>query len=178
MRRLFIIVLFSLMFSGSLHCESGASEVSRDWIYYRQEELYAYLLLDRDLPENERSFLRQKAYAFFFSYWVLHRSQYAMLRPVERFEQDFAHLLKARACPYVDEDDPVGIRSYYKDGVFVPKALPRVEGLKIVAPDSARLPHVQGLPPETLKTWAGYQRLVSEFRKFLDSSLKGAKPKH
>lgn len=171
-----VILLAAFALGGEVQSRSD-EEVSPHWIYFRLGETYVYLLRFATISDQERSFFRFRAYEFFFRYWVLHRSQYAKLPPVQRFEQDFARLLKNHACAFVHQDDPLSIRSYYKDGAFVPKPFPKVEGLRFIAPESARLPQVEGLPSKTLKTWAGYQKLVSAFRTFLQASaIAGSEP--
>ena len=149
-----------------------ASE-NRDWIYYRQLDIYFYLLTSADLPQQEKRDFRQKGYAFFFEYWILHRSKHAKLAPVARFEQDFARMLKKYATPFLEGDDPLGIAPYYKAGQFVGKPVPKIEG--VVIPEAATLPQVEGLPGVNLKTWSGYQGYVSDFRTFFDAAAQPPK---
>ena len=146
--------------------------VSGDWIYFRQYEVYWYLLRVAELPKKERSFFRQRAYEFFFQYWILHRSEYAQLDPIEEFEESFAVMLKNHTMPFLDPADPLEIKSYYRNGQFVPKPLPKIDGVELKVPEEVRLPHVEGFPREKLKTWDGYQKYVVEFRNFIDAKKK------
>lgn len=145
------------------------SPASPDWVYWRHYELYVQLIRFADLSEEQRSFYRHAAYQFFFRYWILHRSEHAQLAPTENFEKQFAVLLKNHVLPFVEADDPIQIKSHYKDGQFVPKPLPQIEGVELKVPESARLPQVEGLPKAHLKTWDRYQAYVIDFRKFLDT---------
>lgn len=176
--RLPILVLLICAIVGTLATANAGEETNRvskansDWIYFRHQEIYTYLLRFADISEKERQLFRKKAYEFFFEYWVLHKSKYAQLHPVADFEHGFALLLRNHAIPSLDADDPLDIKSRYKDGKFVPKPLPTVGGVKLVVPETERLPHVEGLPAERLKSWATYQEYVRQFKDFIESSVR------
>jgi hypothetical protein len=172
---LLIVIAASCNRSTVLGAEPTTNAVDRvdpEWIYSRQYESYVYLLRFADLPEKERANVRKWAYSFFFQYWILHRSEYRQLTPVEKFEKSFAVLIKNHVLEFVDEDDPLEIRLRYKDGQYVSKPVPKVEGVTIVVPEAARLPQVPGLPGEQLRTWAGYQKYVGQYKAFLQSKIK------
>lgn len=142
-----------------------------DWIYSRQLQLYVYLIRFSNIPQQERQTLREKSYAFFFEYWVLHRSKHACFTPVPTFEREFAVLVRNRVAPFIDPQDPLKIRRDYKDGTFVLKSLPA--GLKeSMVNESDRFPQVEGLPYQQLKQWKTYQALVASFTDFVDGAAK------
>lgn len=163
-RLLALVGLLAMLFLPGAPANPLPGPENRDWIYYRQLDIYFYLLTTDGLPQGEKAVFRTKGYAFFFEYWILHRSKHAQLPPVEHFEQAFARMLKKYALSVLNADDPLGISAYYEDGRFVGKPVPKTEGVEI--PEAARLPQVEGLPGENLKTWKGYQQYVSDFREF------------
>ena len=156
----------------SFAADSLAGQTNSDWIYWRHYELYVDLLRLDKIPNEERSILQHRSYEFFFRYWVLHRSQYAQLHAINEFEQRFAILMRNFVLKYVDESDPLEIKQYYKDGQFVLPPLPKLDGVTPVVREGDRLPQVEGLPPNRVRSWELYQKDVADFRTFVNTVAK------
>lgn len=115
---------------------------ARDWCYQRLYDVYGGVLLDTDSSPSTLYFTRRQAYARYWEYWILHRSKWASGKPVVAFEQRFSHILRLEVLPFVDGDDPLGIRNSYKDG-------------RLTTP----VP-VWSLKQEDIATWVAYQSIV------------------